>query len=84
MERFGVRSYVIRGDSAAVRAQLNTLRREAGVGRTLIKLGAKDDWLRGRNPLLKAFVSDGVQVCEAGVCTELLDDLSHRLQNVSM
>jgi hypothetical protein len=93
MERFGVRSYVVRGDSERVRKQLKTLRGEVGVGRTLVRLGgaAMDEWIRGRNGLLKAFdrEADGVQVCEGGVCMEILersagDELTQRMKDVSM
>jgi uncharacterized protein YyaL (SSP411 family) len=92
MERFGVRSYVVRGDGEWVREQLKLFRREAGVGRTVVRLGvaAKDDWIRSRNGLLTAFDGevDGVQVCEGGVCKELLetsaDDLTRRMKEASM
>jgi uncharacterized protein YyaL (SSP411 family) len=92
MERFGIRSYVVRGDGERAREQLRKLRREAGVGRTVVRLApaVKDDWIRGRNGLLKSFgrETDGVQVCEGGVCTEILevspDDLAQRMKDVSM
>jgi uncharacterized protein YyaL (SSP411 family) len=92
MERFGVRSYVVRGDGERVREQLKAFGREAGVGRTVVRLGAaaKDDWIRGRNGLLKSLdgEADGVQVCEGGVCKEILessaDDLAERMKGVSM
>jgi uncharacterized protein YyaL (SSP411 family) len=93
MERFGVRSYVVRGDGARVRQHLKKSRGEAGVGCTVVRLGAavKDGWIRGRNALLKSFNADadGVQACEGGVCTEVLqssaaDELSQRMKDVSM
>ena len=52
---------------------LKKLRREVGVGRTIVGLGTSTgSWLRDRNPLFKDLdvAKDGVMVCENGVCRE--------------
>ena len=55
---------------------LRRLRSQAGVGRTILRVRAKDDWLRARNPLVLALdVKEGdplkVVVCEQGACRDV-------------
>jgi uncharacterized protein YyaL (SSP411 family) len=75
-DRLGVKDIVITGTGEAVERELNFVRARPGVSRTVVRLGAgvKDKWIRERNQLLKAMDPDkaGVQVCEGGVCQEVL------------
>jgi uncharacterized protein YyaL (SSP411 family) len=75
-ERVGVKGVVVTGASDAVEKELKTLRVTPGTVRTVVRLGVgtKDEWLRGRSELLKAMNPEkpGVQVCENGVCREIL------------
>jgi len=76
-EALGVKGIVITGTGAAVEKELKMVRASTAACRTVVRLGggAKDQWLRQRNELLKAMNPDrpGVQICEAGVCKEVLD-----------
>jgi uncharacterized protein YyaL (SSP411 family) len=75
-ERVGVKGIVITGAGDAVEKELKKLRVTPGIARTVVRLGAgmKDEWIRGRSELLKAMNPEkpGVQVCENGVCREIL------------
>jgi len=75
--RLGVRGVVITGEGEKVTGELARIRGQTGVGRTLVRLGAgtKDSWLRQRSELLKAMNPSkaGVQVCQDGVCREILE-----------
>jgi uncharacterized protein YyaL (SSP411 family) len=75
--RLGVKGVVVTGDGAAVDGELQKLRGQTSYGRTLVRLGggAKDSWLRERSELLRAMdpAKAGVQVCEDGVCREVLE-----------
>src|SRR5581483_11774561 len=75
-ERLGVKGIVITGTGEAVERELKLVRARTGVCRTIVRLGAgvKDKWVRQRNELLKAMDPNkaGVQICEGGVCKEVL------------
>jgi hypothetical protein len=75
--RLGVRGFVITGEGENVTKELAKIRGQTGFGQTLVRLGAgtKDSWLRQRSELLKAMnpTKPGVQVCEDGVCKEVLE-----------
>jgi len=79
MGRLGVKGVVITGEGTDVEEAVEKMRSDSGGSqfRTLARLGgsSKSDWLRSRNPLLKAMSPErkGVQVCEGGVCTETLE-----------
>jgi uncharacterized protein YyaL (SSP411 family) len=75
--RLGVKGIVVTGDGEQVADAMKKIRQTVGTNRTLVRLedGLKSDWLKGRNSLLKAMdpARNGVQVCEAGVCKEVLE-----------
>jgi uncharacterized protein YyaL (SSP411 family) len=74
--RLGAKAVVVTGDGAAVDRELRKMRAQTSYGRTLVRLGggARDSWLRQRSGLLKAMdpARASVQVCEDGVCREVL------------
>jgi uncharacterized protein YyaL (SSP411 family) len=76
-ERLGVKGIVVTGSGDAVEKEIKKLRTVPSTGRTVVKLGAEteDQWLRERSGLLKAMDPEkpGVQVCENGVCKEILE-----------
>ncbi|KAK0935676.1 hypothetical protein LTR29_012748 [Friedmanniomyces endolithicus] len=73
----GVRGLMVVGEGPAVEAAVRLVREGARPNLTVLRVGggAKSEWLRGRNELLRDL--DGkremVQVCEGGAC-RLLDE----------
>jgi hypothetical protein len=67
---------VITGEGEEVDDALKKVRLSLGTTRTVTRLGgeAKSEWLRARNELLKATNPERkmIQVCEAGICKEVL------------
>lgn len=73
-ERCGGKGIVVVGaESEDVAEKVKGLRRQLGVGRTVLGLGlGKGEWIRGRNELLKSIdlTQPKIYVCEGGVCKE--------------
>jgi uncharacterized protein YyaL (SSP411 family) len=75
--RLGVRGVVITGEGENVTKELTKIRGQTSFGQTLVRIGpgTKYSWLTQRSELLKAMnpTKPGVQVCEQGVCKEILE-----------
>lgn len=59
--------------SEHIAEKVKGLRRQVGVGRTVLGLSpGKGEWIRGRNELVKGIdlTQSKVYVCEGGVCKE--------------
>lgn len=73
-ERCGGKGIVVVGvESEDVAEKVKELRRQVGVGRTVLGLGpGKGEWIRGRNELVRGIdlTQPKVYVCEGGVCKE--------------
>lgn len=79
-ERCGGVGVVVVGEGGPADADgegvVQRLRKQVGVGRTVVKLGdGLGTWLRGRNQLLKTLDlnRDSVWICQGGSCREGLD-----------
>jgi uncharacterized protein YyaL (SSP411 family) len=76
-EALGVKGIVITGTGNAVDKEIKMTRARTAACRTVVRLGggARDEWIRERSELLKAVNPEkpGVQICEGGVCKEVLD-----------
>jgi hypothetical protein len=75
-ERLGIKTLVVSGSGEEVDKQIKVLRKDTGMRRTVARIGgdAKDQFIRERNPLIKAMdpLKAGVQECENGVCKDIL------------
>ena len=73
--RLGIKGVVITGEVGEEVER--KLRGEIGVGRTVVRVGKGDGWLRGRSRLLGAMdlEKEVVMVCEGGVCREGVEHL---------
>jgi uncharacterized protein YyaL (SSP411 family) len=84
--RLGMKGIAITGEGKEVEDALKTIRLSLGTTRTVARLGdgAKSEWLRARNELLKTMDPKRkmIQVCEAGTCKEVLgmEDVEKTLQ----
>jgi uncharacterized protein YyaL (SSP411 family) len=70
--RLGMKSVVITGEGDVVEGAVRTARSGPGCYRTVVRLGvgAKSEWLRSRNELLRSLdpSKSAIQVCESRTC----------------